>query len=467
VRKLLSAHKVFCIGIGGIGVSGLAELMHQNGIIVVGSDPAKNAQTKHLQSLGITVFPFHDAKNIEGAELVVYSSAVKADNPERIAAVANQIPVITRGQLLAEVMKSYCGINVAGTHGKTTTSGIIAWVFEHASLDPTFMIGGVLRDRHSPMQLGKSKFFIAESDESDASFLWLSPTVGVITNIDADHMETYGHNFENLKRSFLEFANHIAADGFAVVCIDDPVIRELSSQMTCRVITYGANWDANYQLKNFRQAGLQSEFTAVMPSGESVEIQLNLAGKHNALNALAAIVVAREYGLNDAAVQNALHTFPGMGRRFQPHGSMPVSGGTALLFDDYGHHPTELKVTLSAAKSAWPNRRVVLVFQPHRYTRTRDLLPDFVDVLKTADQLVLTEVYAACEQKIPGADGQALFEAIKKAGAQHAQFVPQLSELPAVLQKILKPNDVVILQGAGNIVTMVDQLVSVVRARDP
>lgn len=459
MRKNLSASKVFCIGIGGIGVSGLAELMHQNGITVVGSDPVKNAQTEHLQSLGITVLSKHAAKNIEGAELVVYSSAVKADNPERIAAAAHHIPVMTRGQLLASVMKSYCGINVAGTHGKTTTSGMLAWVFERAEQDPTFMIGGVLRDRHSPMQLGKSRFFIAESDESDASFLFLSPTVGVITNIDADHMETYEYDFENLKCSFLAFANHITSDGFAVVCSDDPVIRELIPHMTCRVITYGTSTDADYQLKHFRQNGLQSKFTAIMPSGESIEISLNLAGKHNALNALAAIVVAREYGLSDALVQNALHTFPGMGRRFQPHGEMSVPGGTALLFDDYGHHPTELKVTLVAAKSAWPDRRVVLVFQPHRYTRTRDLMPDFVDVLKMADQLVLTEVYAASEQKIPGADGQALFEAVKNAGAQHAKFVPELSELPAVLQHVLKPNDVVILQGAGNIVTMVDKLV--------
>jgi UDP-N-acetylmuramate--alanine ligase len=459
VRNNLSASKVFCIGIGGIGVSGLAELLHQHGIHVSGSDPAKNAQTQHLQSLGITVFPTHDAKNIADAELVVYSSAVKIDNPERMCAVEKNIPLMTRGELLAKVMKSYCGINVAGTHGKTTTSGIIAWVFEKANQDPTFMIGGVLRDRHSPMQLGKSKFFIAESDESDASFLFLSPTVGVITNIDADHMETYGHNFENLKRSFLEFAKHITPDGFAVVCSDDPVIRELMPQMQCRVITYGTNRDADYRLDDFHQTGLQGAFTVSTPKKEFIKVRLNLAGKHNALNAVAAFVVAREYGLNDAAVLHALETFPGMGRRFQPHGSMPVTGGTALLFDDYGHHPTELKVTMQAAKSAWPNRRIVMVFQPHRYTRTRDLMPDFIDVLKTADQLVLTEVYAASEQRIPGADGQALFDAVKKAGASHAQFVPELSDLPAALKQLLKPDDVVILQGAGNIVTMVNKLV--------
>ena len=454
----LSANKVFCIGIGGIGVSGLAELVHQNGVTVLGSDPSKNAQTQRLQSLGITIFDQHEAKNIDGADLVVYSSAVKQDNPERMAAVANNVRLITRGQFLAEVMKSYCGISVAGTHGKTTTSGIIAWIFEQAKQDPTFMIGGVLRDRHSPMQLGKSKFFIAESDESDASFLFLSPKVGVITNIDADHMETYGHNFENLKNSFLQFSSNIAAGGFAVVCIDDPSIRELMPKMTCRVITYGSSDDADYQLKNFRQVGLHSEFTAKTSDGKDIAIQLNLPGKHNALNALAAIVVSREFHLEERVVQKALETFPGMGRRFHPHGEIAVPGGEALLFDDYGHHPAELKATILAAKSAWPDRHIVLVFQPHRYSRTRDLMGDFVEVLKTADELVLTEVYAASEQKIAGADGEALFQAVKNAGMSHAHFVPELSQLPAVLQTVLKPNDVLILQGAGNIVTMAEVL---------
>lgn len=456
--KNLPAGKVFCIGIGGIGLSGLAELMHKNGIIVAGSDPAINAQTKRLQSLGVTVFDYHEAKNIDGAELVVYSSAVKTDNPERCAAVKNNIRLITRGQLLAEVMQSYCGINVAGTHGKTTTSGLIAWVFEYAKKDPTFMIGGVLSDRHSPMQLGQSSFFIAESDESDATFLLLSSTVGVITNIDADHMETYDHNFENLKKSFLQFANNIHDDGFAVVCIDDPVIRALIPQIKCRIITYGESDDADYQLKNFSQNGLRSTFTVTTPQQKNIKIPLNLAGKHNALNALAAIIIAHEYHLSDVDIQNALNTFPGMKRRLQPHGEMNVVGGRALLFDDYGHHPVELKATLQAAKLAFPNHRIVLVFQPHRYTRTRDLLTDFADVLKSADQLVLTEVYAASEQKIEGADGQALFNAVKKAGMQHVYFVPELSALPSELQKTLKPNDIVILQGAGNIVTMVDML---------
>src|SRR3990167_2371844 len=267
VRKFI-ANKVFCIGIGGIGVSGLAELLYRQGVHISGSDVSRNAQTQHLQSLGITVFDNHKADNIEDAELVVYSSAIKSDNPERVAATQKNIPLITRGQLLAEVMQSYCGIAVAGTHGKTTTSGLIAWVFEYAKKDPTFMIGGVLRDRQSPMQLGQSSFFIAESDESDATFLLLSSTVGVITNIDVDHMETYDHDFENLKKSFLQFANNIHDDGFAVVCIDDPVIRALISKIKCRVITYGESDDAAYQLKNFSQHGLRSEFTVITSKQE-------------------------------------------------------------------------------------------------------------------------------------------------------------------------------------------------------
>ena len=452
------ARKVFCIGIGGIGVSGLAELLHQQGIAVSGSDSSNTPLTKRLQSLGMTVFNQHNANNIEGAELVVYSSAIKADNPERRAAVAANIPLMTRGQLLAEVARAYCSIMVAGTHGKTTTSGIIAWLFEQAKQDPTYMIGGVLRDRHSPMYLGKSRFFIAESDESDASFLFLSPTVAVITNIDADHMETYGHRFENLENGFLQFASHVSGDGFVVACIDNPAVRQLLPKIKSRVITYGESNDADCQLKDFRQVGLQSAFTATMRDGVAIKTTLNLLGKHNALNALAAMVVAREYDLPDADIQSALSVFPGMGRRFHPHGDINVPGGTALLFDDYGHHPAELRVTLQGEKLAWPDRRIVLVFQPHRYSRTRDLLMDFVDVLTRVDQLILTEIYAASEQPIPDVSGEALCDAVKKAGGQDPRFVSQLSEIPAVLQEVAKPNDIIILQGAGNIVTMVDVL---------
>lgn len=449
---------VFCIGIGGIGVSGLAELLHQQGVQVSGSDITETAITKRLHALGIPVFYSHDTKNVGDADCVIYSSAVSKNNPERLYAAEKNIQQMTRGELLASVMKPYCGIAVAGTHGKTTTSGLISWVFEQCKEDPSFMLGGILRDRHTTMRLGKSRFFIAESDESDASFLLLSPTVAVITNIDADHMETYEHNFEKLKQSFLQFVSHIPSDGFVVICIDDPVLRELKPFISARVITYGFSVDADYQLIDFQQTGLQSALTLKTTSGNISTITLNLGGKHNALNALSAIAIAHEYGLNQTWVADALATFPGMRRRFHPRGEMQVVGGSALVFDDYGHHPAELRATLNSAKSAWPTRRIVLVFQPHRYSRTRDLMMDFVAVLKTADQLVLTEVYAASEKKIEGADGAALFDAVKKAGAIHAEFVPQLSDLPQLLQRIVKPNDVVILQGAGNIVVMAEKL---------
>ena len=452
-------HRVFCIGIGGIGVSGLAELLYRQGASVSGSDTHETAITKRLQALGIVVHYSHDANNIGDADLIIYSSAVSKHNPERMEATKRNIPQMTRGQLLAQVMENYCGIAVAGTHGKTTTSGLIAWVFEQLKQDPSFMLGGILRDRDSTMRQGHSRFFIAESDESDASFLLLSPTVAVITNIDADHMETYDYDFEKLKKSFLQFVSKIPDDGFVVLCIDDPVLRELKPLIKARVITYGESVDADYQIQHFNQVGLQSHFTVSQKNHVARDIILNLTGKHNALNATSAIVIADEYALSESLVKSAFTTFPGMRRRFHPRGEMKLENGSALVFDDYGHHPTELRATLNAAKLTWPDRRVVLVFQPHRYTRTRDLMTDFVKVLKTADQLILTEVYAASETPIAGADGHALFQAVKAAGAVHAEFIDHLSKLPAFLQKTVKPNDVVILQGAGNIVTMAEKLI--------
>jgi UDP-N-acetylmuramate--alanine ligase len=455
VSKSVNAKHVFCIGIGGIGVSGLAELLHHEGVCVSGSDPTPNALTNRLTSLGVTVFNTHAESNIDDADLIVYSSAVPKTNPERAAAEKKGIPQMTRGQLLADCSKSYCNIFVAGTHGKTTTSGLMSWVFEKADQDPTFVVGGVLRDRDSTMRVGHSRFFIAESDESDASFLLLSPTVAVITNIDQDHMETYEHNFEKLKDSFLQFVSAIPADGFVVACIDNPVVRALLPQITACVITYGESMDADYRLEHFKQAGLKTHFSV-----NGRHITLNLAGKHNALNALSVIAVSDHYQLSPDAVETALKTFPGMRRRLHARGEMRLDNGTALVFDDYGHHPTEVRVTLQAVTAAFPDQRVILVFQPHRYTRTRDLMQEFVDVLKTAHTLVLTEVYAASESAIEGADGAALFEAVKKAGKTDAIFVPEFAKLPDVLRAIVKPNDIVILQGAGNIVTMASVLTS-------
>ena len=452
---------VFFSGIGGIGMSGLAELLHRQGATVLGSDVSCNSSVQHLKKMGITVFDSHDAAHIHDIDLFVYSSAIDKKNPERKAAEAQSIPMQLRGELLAEVMQADCNIAVAGTHGKTTTSGLIAWVLEKADCKPTFVIGGILRDRESPIQIGENRFFVAESDESDASFLFLSPTVAVFTNIDSDHMETYEHNFDRLKDSFLKFSRNIPANGFAVVCIDDPALRDIKNKMHCRVITYGESADADFQLLQFHQTELKSECVIRTPDQQQIVLPVNLPGKHNALNAMTAFIIATHYGIAAATACHALSTFPGMGRRFHFRGEMSVSQGSALLFDDYGHHPVELRVTLQAAKAAWPNRRVIMVFQPHRYTRTRDLLVDFVDVLKTADHVVLTEVYAASENKIEGADGLALFHAVKQAGQQHVDFVLQLSELETVLQQVVKPNDVVILQGAGNIVTMSENLLRV------
>lgn len=455
--------KIFCIGIGGIGVSGLAELLHCHGYAVSGSDLSDNDQTKHLKSLGIPVFQSHDASHIGNADLVVYSSAVAKNNSELTQAREKNITVMSRGELLAIIMQAANNIVIAGTHGKTTTTSLIAYLFEKANKDPSFMIGGVLSDRVSSVRFGKLEFFIAESDESDASFLFLSPTVAVITNIDADHLEAYDHSFDNLKKSFVRFTQKIPSDGFVIACIDNKVVRELLPQITCQVVTYGQDEHADYQLQDFQQSGLQSQFTIKTPERESIHIQLNLPGLHNGLNAVAAFIAAQIYQLPEEHIKLAFLTFPGIGRRFSPHGKIALQNGSALLFDDYGHHPREIQVTLRSAKAAWPDRRVVMVFQPHRYTRTRDLMQEFVDVLKTADKLVLIDVYAASEQKIEGADGKALFEAVKVAGADQACFVPKLTDLPNQLQRILKPDDIVILQGAGNIVTIVDTLLN----RDP
>lgn len=449
----ISAKHVFCVGIGGIGLCGLAEWLHRAGVSVSGSDTTETAITKRLVSLGIPIFYTHDEKNIVDADLLIYSSAVTEKNPERAAAMRNNIPQMKRGQLLAEIMRGHCGIAVAGTHGKTTTSGLISWVFEQAHQDPSFMLGGILRDRDTTMRKGNSPFFIAESDESDASFLLLSPTVAVITNIDKDHMETYDGDFEKLKESFLRFVANIPEEGAVILCIDDPVLRALHSQIKARVITYGESEDADYRLTQFSQKGLQCHFVI-----QQREFVVNLTGKHNALNSLAAIIVADFYHLAESDVKNALTTFPGMRRRFHPRGVMALKNGEALIYDDYGHHPTELQATMRAAKLAWPDRRVVMIFQPHRYTRTRDLMQDFVSVLRAADFLVLTEIYAASENKIPGVDGEALFHQLQTTGMQNIRFVPELAALPAALMEIAQPNDVLILQGAGNIVTMAQRL---------
>jgi len=454
VQNALDKKHVYCVGIGGIGVSGLAELLHHHDIRVSGADLTPNAQTNRLKSLDVMIYDNHAKTNLQNdVDLLVYSSAVTMDNPERQAANERGIPQITRGQLLADCSQGYRNIFIAGTHGKTTTSGLMSWVFEQARQDPTFMIGGVLRDRDSTMRAGQSDVFIAESDESDASFLLLSPTVAVVTNIEADHMETYDHDFNKLIDSFLMFMRKVPLNGCVVICIDNPVLRALLPKIDRKVITYGESLDADYCLKDFSQQGLQSHFHC-----NGVDVVLNLGGKHNALNALAVMAVSDQFGIQKERVFGALRTFPGMRRRMHPRGEMLLAQGSVLVFDDYGHHPTELEVTFKAAKNAFPDRRIVMVFQPHRYTRTRDLMKEFVNVLKEVDCLVLTEVYAASEERIIGADGVALLEAVAQEKQTELTFVPTLSALPLHLQHVLRPNDILILQGAGNIVTMATTL---------
>jgi len=450
--------KIFCIGIGGIGVSGLAELLHQHGYQVIGSDLQDNDQTKYLESLGINIFYSHQTSHIQDVDLVVYSSAISKTNPEFLEAQRKNITLMSRGELLAKIMQAKNNIIVAGTHGKTTTTSLISYMLEQSNCNPSFMIGGVLSDRSSTVRLGENAFFVAESDESDKSFLLLSPTVAVITNIDADHLEAYDHSFENLKKSFIAFSKKIPSHGFVIACIDNSIVREILPNISCKILTYGENKRADYQLMHFKQHGLQSDFVIQTPVQQSIQVQLNLSGLHNALNSVAAFIVAQIYQLPTTTVLSAFRQFPGIGRRFSFHGKIKVPGGSALLFDDYGHHPREIQMILNAAKAAWENCRVILVFQPHRYTRTRDLMLDFVQVLKMADQLVLTEVYAASENKIDGADGKALLRALQAAGVNNALFIEKLTELPLILQRILQPNDIVILQGAGDIVTMAEVL---------
>lgn len=459
---LIKGKKIYCIGIGGIGVSGLAEWLSHNGYEVYGADLSENHLTKRLAAMGVVVYHSHQEEQVLGKDLVVYTSAVNENNnPELRAAKAHGIPCISRGELLAQIMQAQTNIVITGTHGKTTTTALVARVLTAAGEDPSYMIGGLLRDELSPMHCGADRFFVAEADESDASFLFLSPKVAVVTNIDADHMETYGHDFDALKRSFLEVTRKIPADGFVIACVDDPTVRDLLPEITCRVITYGCSETAEYRLDGFQQTGLISYFDARMRDGEVVRVTLNMPGLHNSLNALVSLIVAKEFSCPLDPVLKALATFPGVGRRFHFRGELVLpAGGEVQVFDDYGHHPIEVKATLEAARAAWPARRVVIVFQPHRYSRTRDLYEDFVNVLKCADLLVLTSVYAASEAPIEGADGRSLYESVVAAGAVNAVYVPDLTALPESLMQILQPQDIIIFQGAGDIVSVSGKLVS-------
>ena len=451
--------RIHFVGIGGVGMSGIAEVLINLGYAVSGSDLQLSPNAKRLADLGAKVFVGHRAENVQAAEVVVVSSAVDQANPELVAARLHKIPVVSRAEMLAELMRFRYGIAVAGTHGKTTTTSLAASVLAEAGLDPTFVIGGRLNSAGTNAQLGTGDYLVAEADESDASFLHLQPMIAIVTNIDEDHMETYGGDFQRLKDTFLEFLHHLPFYGLAVLCLDDPGVREILPSVNKPVKTYGLSEDADIRAVNIVRQGFSSRFTVLRPGcGESLDVTVNLPGSHNILNALAVIGVATELGVCDENIQRALSGFKGIGRRFQLNGELALRGGVVTFVDDYGHHPREVAATLDSARQAFPGRRLVVVFQPHRYTRTRDLFEDFVGVLSKVDLLLLLEVYAAGEAPIAGADGRSLSRAIRLRGQVDPIFVPKGDELGEVLPQLLEPGDVVLTLGAGNIGALAAEL---------
>ncbi|MDE2594738.1 MAG: UDP-N-acetylmuramate--L-alanine ligase [Burkholderiales bacterium] len=444
------------VGIGGAGMSGIAEILHNLGYVVSGSDQSDSATSRRLASLGIQVHVGHDAAHIEGAEAVVTSTAVKGDNPEVIAARARRVPVVPRAVMLAELMRLRKGIAIAGTHGKTTTTSLVTSILAEAGVDPTFVIGGKLNSAGANSALGKGDYIVVEADESDASFLNLLPILSVVVNIDADHMDTYGHDFARLKQAFVEFLHRMPFYGAAILCADDPGVKSIIPLISRPVITYGFSDDVQVRAVNVQALpGGQMRFTVQRRNGvvmPDLDITLNLPGEHNVLNALAAIAVATELELPDAPMAKALAEFTGVGRRFQRYGELRAAdGGRFTLIDDYGHHPVEMAAVINAARGAFPGRRLVLAFQPHRYTRTRDCFEDFVKVLGTADAVVLTEVYSAGEAPIVAADGRALTRAVRVAGKVEPIFVDDIHELPQALSEVTRDGDVLISMGAGTI----------------
>ena len=456
---------VHFVGIGGAGMSGIAEVMLNLGFQVSGSDIADSGTTARLRAGGATVHIGHDASNVAGADAVVISTAVKQDNAELAAARARRVPIVPRAMMLAELMRLKQGIAVAGTHGKTTTTSLVASVLAEAGMDPTFVIGGRLEAAGSNAKLGRGEFIVVEADESDASFLYLQPVLAVVTNIDADHMETYGHDFARLRQAFVEFLQHLPFYGMAILCMDDPNVRSIIPIVSKPVMTYGLAEEAQVRAVNVRAEGARMRFDVQIAANGSparkLDVTLNLPGMHNVLNALAAIAVAMEVGASDDAILRALAGFRGVGRRFQRYGEIPLpAGGTFTLVDDHGHHPAEMAATLSAARGAYPGRRLVLTFQPHRYTRTRDVFEDFVKVLSSVDVLLLTEVYAAGEAPIVAADGRSLARAVRVLGKVEPIFVEDWKELPTAVLATVRDGDVVVTMGAGSVGQVPGMIVS-------
>lgn len=444
-------HCVHFIGIGGSGMGGIAEVLLNLGYAVQGSDIKANGVTRRLAKLGARVLIGHDAANIAGCDVVVVSTAINRENPEVAAALTARIPVVPRAEMLGELMRFRYAIAVAGTHGKTTTTSLVASVLAEGGEDPTFVIGGRLKSADSNARLGTGRYLVAEADESDASFLHLQPMMAVVTNIDNDHLGTHGGDFQKLRQSFIAFLHNLPFYGLAVLCADDPELAQLLPQVGRPVLTYGIGENADVRAVDIRREGARTHFRALRKGAEALEVTVNLAGLHNVLNSLAAVAVATDLGIADAAIQKALAGFQGIDRRMQVVGELPMEGGDIVVVDDYGHHPTELAATLDALRQAYAGRRIVLVFQPHRYSRTRDLLDDFARVLATAETLLVTEVYAAGEAPIDGADGRAICRAVRGRGKVEPVFVPTVDEIATALAGLVRPGDVIAMMGAGSI----------------
>jgi UDP-N-acetylmuramate--alanine ligase len=451
--------RIHFVGIGGSGMSGIAEVLLNLGYQVSGSDLAANAATRRLEQLGVKVKLSHAAEHVADADAVVVSTAVKSDNPEVLAARARRVPVVPRALMLAELMRLRQGIAIAGTHGKTTTTSLIASVLAEGGLDPTFVIGGRLTSAASNARLGAGDFIVVEADESDASFLHLQPVIAVVTNIDADHMDTYQHDFARLKQAFIQFLQNLPFYGSAILCTDDRNVREILPFVSKPVVSYGFGPDAMVRASDIEHAQGAMRFKVVREKGAALDVTLNLPGLHNVQNALATIAVATELGVGDGAICKALADFRGVGRRFQRYGDVPTQdGGSYALIDDYGHHPAEMAATIEAARGAFPGRRLVLAFQPHRFTRTRDLFEDFVRVLSTADAVVLAEVYSAGEPAIVAADGRTLVRAVRVAGKVEPVFVEDVAKMPEAIRRVARSGDVVVTMGAGSIGNVASQL---------
>lgn len=444
---------VHFVGIGGVGMAGIAEVLLRQGYTVSGSDLSENSLTQWLRVMGAIIYRGHEASHIKNADVIVRSSAVDRHNPELEAARLARIPVVARAEMLGELMRFRYGIAIAGTHGKTTTTSLVTSILAEAGLDPTFVIGGRLNSVGSNARLGRGHYLVAEADESDASFLYLKPMISIVTNIDQDHMSTYENNFDKLKATFIDFLHRLPFYGLAVLCIDDPIVREVLPQISRPVLTYGMSPEADFKTLEYKKVGMRTQFVVERPKGQApLEVSLNLPGKHNVLNALAAIAVASELKIQDRAIIEALENFAGIGRRFQVYGDYSLhKGGRVTLVDDYGHHPREIAATLQAARESWPDRRLVMVYQPHRYTRTRDLFGDFCQVLSLPDKLLLLDVYSAGEEYIQGADSTALVAEIKKRGQMEPIFVDKHDALPMLFERELQDGDVLLMQGAGNI----------------